>query len=641
MRLTREQEEAIENYDQDLVLVAGAGAGKTMVLTEIAARLFEEKAVSPQNVAIITFTEKAAAELKRRLLDRIKKPETFLHHCPIGTIHHFAWMLLKRSDHRVSSWKLWDEVRSSHERSRMVHESLTALFQDPSDDFKKVLDEYGWHRLVSLLNEHLSHRWQFRRLQKTADDSLWQSYWRLYQHVLSSYQAHKAEHRVMDFEDIEETILDLLRMPIEQKKLQDSLRHILVDEYQDVSWAQHEIFMALHRRGYNKMIVVGDSHQSIYRFRGAEPALFERYRADCAKNDIREIPLMTNFRSAPSLIEHFNIIFSGLFPQFDPIKANRTDRNVDALRVLSLPKCRWLSETRLAEARAVSKVLHEKKKGGSAWADCAILFRTRAAMPVYESVLTEQEIPYQTQGGQYLLKQRVVLEQINLLRALICMNDKMSRYATEQSPLRESLKSEISQQKASDIARSAFFESQRAEYDYSPEERRSLLQWIALLENFEEDPLDLEDTLSLVEGLIEDEARIMTVSPQRRQENKVSLLTVHAAKGLEFSTVILADLCATMPMRRELILFDPPQGIGLRRLDHAALGLKDQFIDSKGYEKIYQDLMLQEMEESRRLLYVACTRAIDSLILPLDYSRAEKLKTWNSLLCQNLEVSRE
>ncbi len=669
MKLTEEQAAAVARADQDLVLRAAAGSGKTFVLTEIVHRLITEFQVPPAEIVVVTFTEKAAHELKSRIARRLEKPLAFLEDCPIGTIHSFATRLLRSgADWLPRDFVIWDEHRAVLERSRIVHQEIENLLKSPSEELSELIAEYGWRTLVALMSSLLGARWKIRALAESKEEHppLWSACCDLYQQLLNVFTEHKRRHGAVDFEDLEECALQLLER--RGDRIAAKFRHILVDEYQDISPPQYQLIHQLHKPGTNRLVIVGDPLQSIYRFRGAEVALFEQTCQELRESSATEVELLNNFRSDAGLIESLNTVFQSVFGEsYHPMRGIHKGSESPPLQVLALPKTRTLTERREAEAGQLVEHIKKMIQAGRPPEDFAILFRTRAAMSCYEDALEAEGIPYQSQQGNLLLEQQEVIDQINVFRALCHPEDTVARIGVMRSPLGgisdeslwayheaaeskalgtewedfqvwwDSLCIEAPHLKASEIAHRVWQRLvQRGYYKEGPE-RRHLKQWIAFLEWMEQiDPFELQDLLDVIEGFREDGARIAEVDADDEAATGVQLLTVHGAKGLEFPVVTVADLTAALPNPRGPILVDPACGVGMRSLDQEAKGLRDELMDTDAYLELKDFIREQEIAESRRLLYVACTRAQECLILALDRNRKETQPTWNKWLCEAL-----
>ena len=209
--LTNEQSEALSHAGQDMVLVAAAGSGKTFVLTEIFAHLVQEQGLAPKEIVAITFTEKAAGELKGRIAQRIGSARSELDDAPIGTIHSFAANRLREAATELPrDFVIWEENRSQLERSRIVHQELRYRLHHPTESLAKLISEYGWRPVSRLLTVQLGMRWQLPRLVELSRDPLWLAFRALYEQDEVAYTRHKPLHDALDFEDLEEAALRLL-----------------------------------------------------------------------------------------------------------------------------------------------------------------------------------------------------------------------------------------------------------------------------------------------------------------------------------------------------------------------------------------------------------------------------------------------
>lgn len=683
MQFTDEQSEAIERADQDLVILAGAGSGKTMVLTEMVVRLIREKQVDPASIVLITFTEKAAGELKERLCRRLEKPLSFLEGMPVGTIHSFAARLLREESQDLpSDFVIWDESRSMLERSRTVHQELKKRLQAPSDGEATLAMEYGWSVLHNLLSRQLAMRWKLEAIKGDSfsanGEIMWAEHAKLYESIRQAYQEHKQRHGALDFEDLEEEAVRLLQDRARCAVLQQRYAYLFVDEYQDISPLQYQVIQSLYAPGLNHLVVVGDPLQSIYRFRGADLSLFTKTKESLVARGGQELHLLTNFRTQRQLIDQLQPVFNELFgAEFLGMSGIREDDG-GGLLILDLPESKTLGERREAEVECVLDQLETRLAAGTAPDEIAILFRTRAAMERYEDGLAAREIPYHSQQGDFLLEQPEVVDQLNVFRALLYPEDSVAWAGVLRCPLGglsddalwvlkqsgslawdakplgldaadqkhwqdisawwQALREEVPALKASELAQRLLRRVRsRAAYQAAGQ-WQNLKAWHAFLQWMEEiDPFDLKEMLEVVEGFRADGARIPAWQDPAEQTG-VQLMTVHGAKGLEFSVVVVADLGSSLPSPRDPILAEPGIGVGMKRLDAEAVGLRQNLVDTETYQDVKAALQAKEWAESRRLLYVACTRACDELWLPLARNKKEKRDTWNKWLCEALET---
>ncbi len=682
LQLTPQQAEAIARADQDLLIRASAGAGKTSVLTEMVARLVQEFQVDLANIVVITFTEKAAQELKQRLAKKLSCSMADLLEVPIGTIHGFAARLLREqvSERLPRDFIIWDESRTALERHRIVHQQLEQDLKQPSPDLALLVESYGWSTLHNLLSQQLGMRWKMARAEaltvEAGDVALWQAYVASFQHMNQVYFEHKRRRGALDFEDLEEEALPLLQAGL-GASLAQQYRHIFVDECQDISPPQFELITQLHQPGTNRLVVVGDPLQSIYRFRGAEVDLFRQLKMRLKENQGSEVKLLHNFRSTETLIDQLNDIFVTVFTDdYEPMQG--MNRSADSgLETILLPETKNVAERRAVEAQLVAQKIQQYCQQGYAPEDIAVLFRNRLAMPSYEAELQAQDIPFHSQHGEFLLDQPEIIDQLQVLRALVFPHDSVAMAGWLRSPLGHisddilwelraqpdlmkvkrlqgaheeeqqqweavrswwlALQAEAPSLKVSEIAQRLYQRAQQQHSYESPTSLRQLYYWVGFLEWLEDgDPFVLADMLAVLEGFRADGARIPAWAPIEEEVQGVQLMTVHASKGLEFPIVILADLKASLPAQRNPILIEPSLGVALKQLNTASPGLKNQLEDTPAVEALKEGLKAQDIAESRRLLYVACTRAEQHLVLPLDQHKKEKQATWNKWLCEAL-----
>ncbi|MDX1965134.1 MAG: UvrD-helicase domain-containing protein [Pirellulales bacterium] len=361
---------------------------------------------------------------------------------------------------------LLDELPTTTRPEELLHElrAATLLTMDGKRITVKMFSEPEFQALYKEANENL--RWELDKLLKTlgftaaaalpaAAHSL--RLLRLTRRILAEYDRRKAELPGLDFVDLQSHARALLTDPARaelQSRLRAQIRVLLVDEFQDTDPIQIEILSALcgTERSSGKLFFVGDFKQSIYRFRGADPRIFLRLRAETPPAG--QLPLSENFRSQPELLHFVNALFAGEFRstglEYEPLLPRRKQTGpVPAVEWLWTPATTHKDQSLPVEARWIARRLRQlideellvsqKEKSGAmkplAFGDIAILFRTLADSRYYEEALREAGIPYYVVGGQAFYSQQEIYDLYNLLQSVQSPAHEIALAGALRSPL--------------------------------------------------------------------------------------------------------------------------------------------------------------------------------------------------------------
>ena len=602
--LNPDQREAVTAPDGPVLVLAGAGSGKTRVLTGRAFFLLSERNVRPESVIIMTFTNKAARELQERLHAYLGRKEDLPW---AGTFHSFCARLLRVYGDQIGlsrNFTIYDT-----DDSEQVIASLLAERRISKDELTPAVLR-AWISLLknggTLTGRHPMHR--------HAED------------LLPVYNERLRAAQAVDFDDLLSLPLELMqKSPEVRERLERRYEHILIDEFQDTNRIQYELARAL-ARPQNRLYVVGDDDQSIYGWRGADAKILLDVQHDLPETKVYR--LEQNYRSTQPILDVAN----------DLIGQNRV-RNEKKLWTAATGgekvTLRTLSRAMDEAHEVVGEIYHLVRAGKFRWNDCAVLFRTNAMSRQFEEVLIGQAIPYAVIGGIRFYERKEVKDLLAHLRLMVNSEDEQSwrRYfktppkgigATTVERL-EAMMRDANQsfafalRRVDDVAdlpkamraklhalvdqladlrakikdralvdqvqtvldASGLCEHYRDESEAETEDRVSnLLQLVeAARERQREHPeYDLTDFLSEI-------ALVSDVDDLDSSLERVTLMTLHAAKGLEFPVVFISGI-------EENVL--PHQ----RSLGSAA-----------------------EIEEERRLFYVGVTRARERLYLTYAQTR--------------------
>ena len=404
------QREAVLHVEGPLLVVAGAGSGKTRVLTHRVAHLIRAHGVRPNEILAITFTNKAATEMRERLERMLGRTARAIW---ILTFHAACGRMLRREAERLgyrSTFTIYDQA----DQVRLVKACLEELGKDP-----KRFTPRGIHAQISnAKNQLVSPEEYTARVASFWDQTVAEVY--------ELYQRRLFRSNAVDFDDILMLTVQVLeRFPEARERWQTTFRHVLVDEYQDTNHAQYRLLQLLAAKHRN-VFAVGDPDQSVYAFRGADIRNILDFERDFGGAGV--IALEQNYRSTNRILEAANAVID-----------NNRDRK---------PKRLWSElgegdpvevvevEDEHAEARFVAAEIARLVEGGASASEIAVFYRTNAQSRVLEDVLVRQGVPYQVIGGPRFYERAEVRDAIAYLSVLNNPSDAVSLMRIANRPRR-------------------------------------------------------------------------------------------------------------------------------------------------------------------------------------------------------------
>ncbi len=470
--LTAEQQEAVGRRTGSLLLAAGAGSGKTSVLVERFVAAVRDDGIAPSRILAITFTERAAGELRSRLRARLaalgeRAAVAELERSEIGTVHGFCARLLRAHAPAAGldpRFAVLDEPRADHLRELAFRESLAQFVglggAHARDGAVELLAAYGPDRLrtaVATVHDELRSRGEAAPALPVlhGDDQAALAAWGLFGALLEgyggAYERLKRARAVVDFDDLELRARDLLRHDASVRAAwSQRLQMLMVDELQDINPRQLELLEALEQ---DNLFTVGDELQSIYGFRHADVGLFRARRAARAAHGA-SLALTANFRSAPAVLEVVNAVFGPLLGEaYTPLRAGRGEAAAAGEPVCELlltdtigwdglaagdvgaglpPVAAW----RAAEARLLAQRLDDLIGSGAARPrDVVVLMRASSDLPAYERALQDRGLPTIAAGAGGYWSGQQVGDLLAYLRTLANPLDELAVYSLLASPL--------------------------------------------------------------------------------------------------------------------------------------------------------------------------------------------------------------
>jgi DNA helicase-2/ATP-dependent DNA helicase PcrA len=405
------QREAVLHEGSPLLVVAGAGSGKTRVLTRRIAYLVGARGVHPGAVLAITFTNKAAGEMRDRVVDLVGPRARSMW---VSTFHSACVRILRREVPRFgvrSSFSIYDAADSQRLMTMVVRE----LDLDP----KRYPPRAFSARVSALKNELVDHETFAARAASDAERMLAEAYTRYNQRLLAAH--------ALDFDDLIMTTVHLLQaFPDVAEHYRRRFTHVLVDEYQDTNHAQYVLVRELVGTGAG-LCVVGDADQSIYAFRGATIRNILQFERDFP--DARVVLLEQNYRSTQTILSAANAVIAKNPAR--PEKRLWTDAG-EGERIVG-----YVADDERAEAQFVAdEIDHLSDEGLARPADVAVFYRTNAQSRVFEEVFIRVGLPYKVVGGVRFYERREVRDGLAYLRAIANPDDAVSLRRILNTPRR-------------------------------------------------------------------------------------------------------------------------------------------------------------------------------------------------------------
>ena len=597
-KLNDKQKEAASQIDGSILILAGAGSGKTRTITYRIAHMIENVGISPYSILAVTFTNKAAKEMRERVEDLVGD---IAKACTISTFHSFGMRLLRMYASEVGynpNFTIYD----TDDQKRIVK----AILKGQNISFNGVkLTERDIVSIISKIKEEIKTPDEYSVINKQIIE------------VYDKYNKALLESNAMDFSDILLNTYKLLQKPEILEKVQNKYKYIMIDEYQDTNNLQYKIIDLIARKSSN-LCVVGDENQSIYGFRGAN--ILNILNFETNYNNAKIIKLEENYRSTTTILDAANELIKNNKSSKDKKLWTQNGKG-DLIKVLACDNAR-------DEVSRIIEIIKENHQNGIPYRDMTILYRTNAQSRVFEEGLLRYSIPHKVFGGisfysraeikdiiaylsiivnpqDELNLQRIInvpkrkvgekgIEKIiayarendlNLLEALSHIKEISGLTAVGKEKLLEmydiikELKDLSYTETASYIVQTLIDKIKYIDYikeNYDDAEAR-----IENIDEFKNSILELENVVGelRLNEYLENVSLISATDDLEEKSDYVKLMTIHNSKGLEFPIVFL-------------------------------VGFENEIFP--GSRAMFEE---KEMEEERRLCYVALTRAEKKLYL--------------------------
>ena len=615
-KLNERQKEAVLATEGPVLVLAGAGSGKTTVLVNRIAYMISEKHIRPWNILAITFTNKAAREMKdriERLLGDTAKDMW------IGTFHSVCVRIL-RSCIDLLGYSRDFVIYDTADTKTVMKECLRELdIDEKSFPVRNVLS------IISNAKNDLMDAATFENVYK-SDYRM-----SIIAKIYYRYQTKLRKNNAVDFDDIIlNTVKILSENPDVLSKYQDKFQYILVDEYQDTNNSQYLLINLLAQANRN-LCVVGDDDQSIYKFRGANIGNILNFEDDYS--DVQKITLDQNYRSTQNILDAANSVISN---NKGRMGKSLWTSNGDGNKVFV-----YTGTNEYDEARYIARQIKKHFDEQGSFSDCAILYRTNAQSRVIEEVLMRESVPYKVLSGLRFYDRKEIKDIIAYLRVVYNPNDDVSLARIINEPKRKIGNATL--EKARNIAR----EKETSLYDVIshaddyPEFKTAIKKLLGFSEIIKS-LIKLKDTVTIEDltGRILNDTGYMpalvmedTTESKTRIENLGEFISVitEFEKNEETGNT-LGEFLENISLVSDIDGYDENEDSAVLMTIHSAKGLEFPIVFLSGLEEgLFPGMRSMEsdddIEEERRLCYVAITRAKEQLYITKTISRTIHGKT--------------
>ena len=615
-KLNERQKEAVLATEGPVLVLAGAGSGKTTVLVNRIAYMISQKHIRPWNILAITFTNKAAREMKdriERLLGDTAKDMW------IGTFHSVCVRIL-RSCIDLLGYSRDFVIYDTADTKTVMKECLRELdIDEKSFPVRNVLS------IISNAKNDLMDAATFENVYK-SDYRM-----SIIAKIYYRYQTKLRKNNAVDFDDIIlNTVKILSENPDVLSKYQDKFQYILVDEYQDTNNSQYLLINLLAQANRN-LCVVGDDDQSIYKFRGANIGNILNFEDDYS--DVQKITLDQNYRSTQNILDAANSVISN---NKGRMGKSLWTSNGDGNKVFV-----YTGTNEYDEARYIARQIKKHFDEQGSFSDCAILYRTNAQSRVIEEMLMRESVPYKVLSGLRFYDRKEIKDIIAYLRVVYNPNDDVSLARIINEPKRKIGNATL--EKARNIAR----EKETSLYDVIsnaddyPEFKTAIKKLLSFSEIIQS-LIKLKDTVTIEDltGRILNDTGYMpalvmedTTESKTRIENLGEFISVitEFEKNEETGNT-LGEFLENISLVSDIDGYDENEDSAVLMTIHSAKGLEFPIVFLSGLEEgLFPGMRSMEsdddIEEERRLCYVAITRAKEQLYITKTISRTIHGKT--------------
>ena len=613
MKINEVQREAVQHIDGPMLVVAGPGSGKTLVITERTRYLIEEKRIPEDQMLVITFTKAAAGEMKERFLHQRKTSRTGV---SFGTFHAVFFTILKHAYHFNSTNIVREEVRLQYMKD-IIHR-MELEYEDEKEFISDLFSE------ISLVKGSRIDLENYYSISCSEE---------VFRSIYQEYDKRLRRTNLIDFDDMLLLCHQLLSarpdiLALWQKKFQ----YILIDEFQDINLVQYEIVQML-AKPQNNLFIVGDDDQSIYRFRGAKPEIMLNFAVDYP--DCKKITLNTNYRSTANILEASNRLVRH--------NENRFDKIVQTVKEAGNEIVIRHFATLIEENQVLAEEILKLNKSGMPLSHIAVLVRTTLGAGALIYKLMEYNIPFQMRDAlPNLFDHWVTRDILSYIKIAMGRSDRNLYLQIINRPKRYISRDSFDSTEVDLEAVKDYYEDknwvlerlEQLEYDlsilgrmnpyaavnyirrgigyedylkeYAEFRRIKVDELFDILDELQESARDFktyEEWFSYMENYKE-ELKKQAAGNKEQKKDSVMLATMHSSKGLEFDVVFIVDA-------------------------------------NEGITPHKKAVLATDIEEERRLFYVAMTRAKELLYLFSARERYNKVAHWSRFIDEIKEENKK
>lgn len=599
--LNPSQQEAVTTTEGIVRVIAGAGSGKTRALTHRFAYLVQEMGILPGSILCVTFTNKAAAEMRSRIHEMIGDQDTGY----ISTFHSFCNTILLEESHAIHyprSFMVLDNsdidafLQSIYEERGLTSRDMTFSQARDMIEMKKIQEVPDYHQILTSLSlEEAKERYQRAR---EADDIIFYGY--LY---------HERKNFALDYNDLIILTLQIFREnPEIALKWQQRLEYIMIDEFQDIDELQYRLMEVLQNYHHN-LFVVGDPDQTIYTWRGARVSYLTEF--DSHFPGTQTIFLNENYRSTPQIVSAANHLVG---VNQDRIRKDLVSMNLPgpAVRAAHFKSARQ-------EAEFLADQIIEQNRKGIPLKDMVILYRAHYMSRTLEEVFLEKQIPYTIYSGVQFFQRMEIKDALSLMRMLVWKSD-LDFERVVNKPKRSIGRRRMAylREKAAETGKS-LYETLQDSLETDLFKSTQAAEFVNLIESIPWKEMGLSEVLSAVLDQSGYEKMLRLEGAQERLDNLAELKQAAS----EYELTAGEDVSLEMYLNHAALLGSADQDMSKESVKmmtiHTAKGLEFECVMivglNEGMFPTRQVRTLQQMEEERRLAFVAMTRARSRLIL--------------------------
>ncbi|MBR0576883.1 DNA helicase PcrA [Proteiniclasticum sp. BAD-10] len=602
--LNEEQYEAATTVEGPLLILAGAGSGKTRVLTHRIAYMLNEKGINPYEILAITFTNKAAGEMRDRVISLVG--DTALNMW-ISTFHSSCAKILRREIEALG-YKKDFTIYDSYDQKSLVKQVMKELSMDEKDiSDKEIAGEISNAKnlLIDPLTFKKNNEYHYRR-NKIADA-----------YVL--YQKKLKQNNALDFDDLIMKTVELYeKFPEILDKYRRKFRYVLVDEYQDTNHAQYKLILLLTKEHKN-ICVVGDDDQSIYQFRGADIRNILDFEKDFPEAKV--VKLEKNYRSMGNILSAANSVIK--------YNVERKEKTLKKTKDEGAKIKVYRAYNEGEEASFVVREMERQYREGRRYKEMAVLYRTNAQSRKFEEALIREGVPYKIIGGLRFYDRKEIKDILAYLRVINNPFDEVSLRRIINVPKRSIGNTTLDKlQELSLEHEESLFDTLLNLEEYNPFTARTMgavMGFRDLILDFNDKQLDMKvsdlvDHILKTTGYLQELRASKSPEDISRVENLEEFVNVAMEYEMTSENPSLQEFLETVVLVSDIDSYEEESDNVTLMTLHSAKGLEFPVVFMVGMENgLFPGTTSlndpKEMEESRRLAYVGITRAMEELYM--------------------------